>query len=243
MKNLIAKNEKDQIDLICKDYGIENYTINSNGTIDVLGEVRLVKISMQELPISFRYVTGDFIIGINRLTTLKGCPSVVGGEFNCSCNELTTLEYAPEKVGGHFVCSDNKLKTLQHSPVEITGKYDCNANSITDLVGCPKKVGGDFKCGFNNITSLDGISATIGGELNLRSCRKLVSTYSGNIDLELDGDFIMIGTKMSHDIQRNEKHINIILRYQRHFDIWNDDNTLNLDNFIVLIDEIEDGLR
>lgn len=41
MKNLITKEEKDNIDSICEVYNIRNYSINSDGTVDVNGRVNL----------------------------------------------------------------------------------------------------------------------------------------------------------------------------------------------------------
>jgi hypothetical protein len=35
----------------------------------------------------------------------------------------------------------------------------------------------------------------------------------------------------------------LILKYQRHFFIWNDDLTLNVDNFNDLLAEINEGLE
>jgi len=41
MKNLISKEEKDRIDRICSNENIKNYSINSDGSIDVHGNVDL----------------------------------------------------------------------------------------------------------------------------------------------------------------------------------------------------------
>ena len=94
---------------ICKEYDIENYTINDDGSIDVDGDVDLWGLDLTELPLTFNKVSGYFNCYNNRLTSLKGCPRWVGGSFGCVDNQLTSLEFSPDYVGGNFYCSNNKL--------------------------------------------------------------------------------------------------------------------------------------
>lgn len=83
------------------------------------------------------------------------------------------------------------------------------------------------------------------------------SNYSGNEDLEVGGvvRFSRYNNTyrmtISHtynecflqpEIVMNLSHIDLILKYQRHFFVWNDDLTFNVENFNGLIFEIEDGL-
>jgi hypothetical protein len=97
------------ISLICKQYGIENYTINPDGSIDVVGDVDLYDKNLTELPLTFNKVSGYFDCSWNRLTSLKGGPRWVGGYFYCSHNQLTSLEFSPDYVGDNFWCDDNDL--------------------------------------------------------------------------------------------------------------------------------------
>ena len=110
------------ISLICKQYSIENYTINSDGSIDVDGRVDLYKKGLTELPLRFNKVTGYFLCDDNNLTTLKGCPRWIGGNFICSYNQLTSLEFSPDYVGGDFWCQYNKL-TNNYCDSEIGGYF------------------------------------------------------------------------------------------------------------------------
>ena len=110
------------ISLICKKYGIENYTINPDGSIDVNGNVWLYKKGLTELPLTFNKVTGDFNCGKNKLTSLKGCPRWVGGYFSCYNNQLTSLEFSPEYVGSNFYCYNNQL-TDNLCDTEISGGF------------------------------------------------------------------------------------------------------------------------
>lgn len=46
------------IESICKKYNIKNYTINSDGTIDVYGNVILSRNYLTKLPLKFGRVSG-----------------------------------------------------------------------------------------------------------------------------------------------------------------------------------------
>ena len=101
---------KADIEAWCDDMGINNYTINSKGEIDVDGDVWLYKFmkknDFKELPYKFGVVTGYFDIGENKkLTSLKNCPDEVRGSFGCrNCPQLDSLEWCPEEVGKNFYC-------------------------------------------------------------------------------------------------------------------------------------------
>jgi hypothetical protein len=110
------------ISLICKKYGIINYTVNDDGSIDVNGRVDLSFYELTELPLRFNKVTGSFNCDYNRLTSLKGCPRWIGGSFNCIGNKLTSLEFSPDYVGGHFWCKYNNL-TDNYCDTEIGGSF------------------------------------------------------------------------------------------------------------------------
>jgi hypothetical protein len=110
------------ISLICEKYGIKNYTINDDGSIDVNGDVYLWSRRLTELPLTFNKVTGSFDCGNNNLTSLKGCPVWVGVSFICSYNNLTSLEFSPDYVGSNFWCQYNKL-TNNYCETEIGSKF------------------------------------------------------------------------------------------------------------------------
>ena len=134
------------IESICQEYDIQNYTINSDGTVDVDGIVDLSRRNLSKLPLKFGRVTGIFYCENNQLTTLEGCPVEVGGNFACSHNQLTSLLGCPREVGGYFDCGNNQLTSLEGCPNEVVGSFDCCLNQLTTLEGCPKVVGGEFYC-------------------------------------------------------------------------------------------------
>jgi len=110
MKYLKKFNESN-IDSICEKYNIVNYTINSDGSIDVDGDVEIIGESLTLLPLNFNKVSGNFNCSINDLISLKGCPKYIDGNFYCYCNQLTTFEYFPISIGqdGDFVFSNNPV--------------------------------------------------------------------------------------------------------------------------------------
>lgn len=147
---------------ICERYGINNWSINSEGLVDVDDSVDLYYQGLSKLPLKFGKVTGLFNCSENRLTSLEGAPKEVGGYFGCSNNKLTTLEGGPEKVGGSFYCYNNQLITLEGCPKEVVKSFDCSSNKLTSLEGCPKEVK-SFDCSYNQLTSLEGGPYKVGG--------------------------------------------------------------------------------
>ncbi len=161
MKHLKLFEAFEDIDSICKKFGITNYTINSDGLVDVDGDVYLYNKGLTKLPLKFGKVTGHFNCYNNQLTTLEGSPREVGG-FYCSYNQLTTLEGGPREVGGYFDCYNNQLTTLEGSPREVGGYFNCRNNKLTTLEGAPREVGGGFYCNNNQLITLEGGPREVG---------------------------------------------------------------------------------
>ena len=90
----------------CEEMEIENYTINSQGEIDVDGSVNLKNKDFKELPYKFGKVEGYFSLdGCKNLTSLKNCPDRVYGDFDCSkCIKLNSLDDCPKAVVSNFSC-------------------------------------------------------------------------------------------------------------------------------------------
>ena len=110
------------ISLICKKYGIENYIVNDDGSIDVAGDVYLSHENLTQLPLRFNKVNGGFYCSNNQLTSLKGCPRWISGGFRCGYNQLTSLEFSPDYVGLWFSCRFNNL-TDNYCDTEIGGRF------------------------------------------------------------------------------------------------------------------------
>jgi hypothetical protein len=146
-------NEED-IHSICKIYGIRNYTINSDGSIDVHDDVNLFNKKLVKLPLNFNKVNGIFNCSWNELTSLEGSPKEVDGGFYCHENKLTSFEHCPEKINGNFSCSDNSLTSFEYCPKEIYGNFYCFSNKITSFDHLPFSIDGKFICYDNPIYNI-----------------------------------------------------------------------------------------
>jgi len=122
----------DDIDSICKEFGIRNYSINPDGTVDVDNNVYIQNIGLKKIPIKFGKVTGHFRCDFNYLSALEGAPYEVGGVFNCANNKLTSLKGGPSRVGGNYWCQNNKLITLEGGPKEVH-YFNCAYNPINKI--------------------------------------------------------------------------------------------------------------
>ena len=91
---------KADIEAWCEEMGIKNYTINSQGEIDVNGNVKLNRSNFKEIPYKFGIVKGYFSLGgCQNLTSLKNCPDEVREYFTCNlCWNLKSLEGCPKTI-------------------------------------------------------------------------------------------------------------------------------------------------
>ena len=117
---------------ICEEYDIENWTLNSDGLVDVSGNVYLANSNLKKLPLKFGHVTGDFDCGNNKLTTLEGAPHTVDDSFAVYNNQLTSLEFAPKSVGHNFWCKFNNIRSFE-GLVNIGGGFYCNHNPVYEI--------------------------------------------------------------------------------------------------------------
>lgn len=150
LKNFKLFESSNQIDEICQKYRIENYTINSDLSISVDGDVILNNSELNTLPLRFKEVSGGFYCNNNRLKSLDGSPISVGGKFNCGYNQLTTLDGGPKSVGLGFQCSLNKLTTLIGSPKSVND-FQCIHNQLYSFEGSPESIFGSFYCDYNPV--------------------------------------------------------------------------------------------
>ena len=101
-----------KIDRICRKYGIEDYTINSDGSIDCY-YIELNNRKLDEFPLKFRNAHRSFYCSFNNLISLEGSPRRVEGNFDCGNNKLDNLIGCPEYVDGIFSFMNNNVKSLK----------------------------------------------------------------------------------------------------------------------------------
>lgn len=129
---MVTVAEKSIIDDACKKYYICNYSINDDGSIDVCGNVSLIFLYSEVLPLKFNKVSGYFDCSDCSLTTLSGVPYEVGGYFNISNNWLKKIDHFPSKIGGAIFTNGNnfsdksytKLFELGYTPSDIHCRED-----------------------------------------------------------------------------------------------------------------------
>ena len=111
----------------CEEMGIEKYTINSQGEIDVDGDVDLSRRYFKELPYKFGVVKGFFNLdGCEKLISLKNCPNETNGYFSCSnCTKLDSLEGCPKKLSRSFFCFNCNQKFTEEKIRSL-----CDVNKI-----------------------------------------------------------------------------------------------------------------
>ncbi len=159
-------------------YGIENYIINSNGSIDCNQDVA---ITSNKIIFNFNRINGKFDISCGKLLSLKNCPNYINNDFDCSFNELISLENGPEYVGNDYLCYHNKLTTLKGCIEEVYGGFYCHNNKLTSLEFCPMDVNGNFHCSNNKLEYLDR-SPLIKGNLDCRGMFKTKPEFNGHCE-------------------------------------------------------------
>lgn len=175
---------KTEIEIWLEKFKITKYKIYDDLTVDVYENVQINDINIQNIPIMFNKVYGDFICFNLGLTTLKGCPKIVLGSFSCANNNLDNLQYlpliitkdlylhnnkltsligCPKEINGTFICSNNLLTSLQYMPEKNIKTLYCQHNKLLDLKYAPEIISGDFDCSNNKITDFCHIPKKING--------------------------------------------------------------------------------
>ena len=130
MKYLRLFESFENIDIICRKYWIENYTINTDGSIDVNDYVDLENKKLTKLPLKFNKINGYFYCYYNKLTSLEGSPIEINGGFDCSNNKLTSFEFSPKIIRRDFYCDNNNIKSFEYFPRFVKGDFYCIFNPI-----------------------------------------------------------------------------------------------------------------
>jgi hypothetical protein len=152
--------------LFCLHYGIENYTIQEDGTVNVDGDVYMSGgLLFDKLPFKFGEVTGSFDMRyFENISTLNNCPTVVGRNFYISAVGAGPFS---KGYGGY---SDDEIKqALDEERKELLATW-----KLDSLNGGPERVGGTYtihKC--PNLKSLNGAPSFIGGQLDIMGCENL----------------------------------------------------------------------
>ena len=158
----------------------KNVTIHEDLSVSVIGDVDFSMSKFTKIPIKFRKVSKDFNVSYSfLLESLENCPDEVGEKFICdSCVKLTSLNGCP-KIVGSFSCSGcRNLLNLNYSPVEIkNGGFACdNCEKIKTLEGSSQKIKSWFDCNnCGSLESLRGIAEHFDDYLSFSRCENIKS--------------------------------------------------------------------
>lgn len=142
-------------------------------------------------------------------------------------------------VNGHLSANRIGFNSFENMPNIVNGNFSISNNYLTSLNGCPRYIDGDFHFSNNNLKTLkvDDYDVIVKGEIKCNHNNfpleflRLVSGYNMNQDGYPIGEIVY-----------NSDLLRMILKYQRHYEIWND-NGLNKNNFLEFLDEVKDGLE
>jgi hypothetical protein len=193
-----------------------------------------------------KYVGTNYDCSENNLETLDGCAKEVGGNLLCNNNNLVNLKGSPALIQGYFNCKNNKLKTLTGSPQELNGRFHLSHNLLNNFEGSPKKIWGEIYATSNFLINLKGLSPDFDGRLFLDASTKSINT--GQVDYKNMSVELRRESKFGHNfmpslILTNNCHVDLIVKFQRHYEVWTKDDELDQANFQILMEDIEDGLR
>lgn len=224
------------IDSICKKYGIKNYTVR-DGLVDVDASVNLAYKDISELPLSFGIVNGSFDCREIGLTTLKGCPIEVASNLALTGNKLTSLKYCSKIVDSSLYVNGNMLTTMEGCPQYVRYSIFCNDNKLITLKGTPKKINQNFNCSANDLLSFKDGPIEIENELICSHNNFKTLKYFPKVN---NGDITMVANPLPKEIYNNCRYIKGIVKYQNEYQIWNYNDTLNLPRFELMMEEIID---
>jgi|TARA_R110002167_G_scaffold261098_2_gene467588 hypothetical protein len=165
------------IEEICKKYGISNYVINDDVSIDVDGDVDLNDCELTELPLTFNKVTGTFNCDDNKLTSLEGSSEYIDRDFRCFHNELTSLKGSPKHIGGNLFCSHNKLTSLENNTEYLGIRLYLNNNPVYSILS------GNVE--YEHLTAFNSFKIIKDGVVNLKRLKYFHSIFDlDTIDLD-----------------------------------------------------------
>ena len=116
-------------------YGIKNYYINDDLTVDVDGDLNTSTLAQCLIDVKFGTINGDFDCSRLGLKSLINCPIVVKGDYKISHNRLVRLEGIAEYIGGDLWIQNNYLNELNFYNSNIIGEIYCWGNKdIEDII-------------------------------------------------------------------------------------------------------------
>lgn len=123
-------------------FSIETVDIDEEGFLNYGDDINLTNITipgvgkLNEIPVKFGRVDGNFICSNMELISLKNSPYFVR-RFDASSNKLKNLEGGP-KTAEHYIVNYSGLTSLTGGPEFVQDEFSVEGNNLKDLVGGPK---------------------------------------------------------------------------------------------------------
>lgn len=237
--------EIEQIIIDCQIKINGEYAINSEGLVDVDGNVQFDNFNCDKLPLMFGVVTGNFSICNIELLTLEGCPTYVGGYFQCYGNKLKNLKHGPKYVGGEYNCALNRLKNFEEFECFGFKAFYIFSNDFISLKGCPNIIYGDFYCYQNKLENLIGMPTRIDGTFIFDFFLKSLFTNVRNFNIkaiEIYENIHFNYNRLPDVFHPFSERMELVFKYQYLYELWSEDYTLNEDNFNLFLQDVDEGL-
>ena len=124
-----------EIKRLCNIFSLD-YTINTDGSVDINGDADLSNAQLKKLPLKFGKITGNFYCGENEIKNLENSPYHVSGNFICSFNNLTTLKGIENcTIDGDFKCvqSHDTIPVFEYRWILYTTVFGVIKTGLYDL--------------------------------------------------------------------------------------------------------------
>ncbi|MDO8581575.1 MAG: hypothetical protein Q7S16_01775 [bacterium] len=177
------------------DWALETFTIHTDGTLTVEGDLDLTHLPVTHLPKGLREVGGILGLGMTKIISIEGFPEKVGGDVDLTGVQIISLKGFPQTIGGNIFLADTRIKSLHGLPKKIEKDLHLSRTDIASLRGLPQNIGGSlYLDGVTTLMSLDGLPERIPGDLSLYW--SLVSSLHG-LSKEIGGDLDLRGTSIT----------------------------------------------
>lgn len=183
---------------LAKHHMIDDVTIEDDHSITVKQghDLTILTAHQKRCPVVINDIGGDssLTVSAGSLEDLHNFPSRVGGDLMVTHQELTTLEGCPSVVGGNVNLSHNpKLSSIEGICTEIGGNLHLEHTTIVDLRGIHKQL--KKMGGYLDISS----TPIVGGILGVMMIRGLTEVKCTSASSELGKAVEIINKHLKSD--------------------------------------------
>lgn len=109
---------------------------DQEGLIEVTGDA-LLQWPLDQLPVKFSLVSGNFVAAYKGLKSLEGLPYYVGGDLTLDGNKITNLSQAPDRVGRDlWLTNIPNLQSLEGFPAHVGNTVHITWNPNLPMLRC-----------------------------------------------------------------------------------------------------------